>query len=69
VVVGLELVDGVWMYLPLDMDSPMMVAVTKAEVDAAVAEVVDAGAVEEDERLLLEVVGMVLEPVHPAHTP
>jgi len=65
----LELVDGVWMYLPLDMDCPMMVAVTKAEVDAAVAEVVDAGAVEEDERSLLEVVGMVLELVHPAHTP
>lgn len=68
-VVVLELVDEVWMYLPLDMDSPMMVAVTKTEVDAAVAEAADAGAVEEDEILLLEVVGMVLELVHPAHTP
>lgn len=65
----LELVDEVWMYLPLDMDSPMMVAVTKTEVDAAVAEAADANAVEEDEILLLEVVGMVLELVHPAHTP
>jgi hypothetical protein len=69
VVVVLELVDEVWMYLPLDMDSPMMVAVTKTEVDAAVAEAADANAVEEDEILLLEVVGMVLELVHPAHTP
>lgn len=57
------------MYLPPDMDSLMMVVVTKAEVDAAVAEVVvDVGVVEEDEKSLLEVVD-ILELVRPAHTP
>lgn len=58
------------MYPLLDMDFPMMVVVTKAEADAVVAEVVaDVDAVEEHERSLLEVVGMVLELVRPAHTP
>jgi len=54
--------EGRWVHLQLDMDSPTMVVVTMAEADEVVA---DAGAVEEDEGSLLEVVDMV----HPAHTP
>lgn len=59
----LELKEGWWVLL--DMDSPTMAVVAEAD-----GTVVGAGAVE-DERspLVVVVVGMVLEPVRPAHTP
>lgn len=55
-----ELKEG---WVLLDMDSPTMAVVAEADET-----VVGAGAVE-DERSPLVVVGMVLEPVCPAHTP
>jgi hypothetical protein len=61
VVLLLELKEGWWVLL--DIDSPTMAVV--AEADGAV---VGAGAVE-DEKSPLVVVGMVPEPVRPAHTP
>lgn len=56
-----ELKEGWWVLL--DMDSPTMAVVAEADET-----VVGAGAVE-DERSPLVVVGMVLKPVCPAHTP